>query len=199
MGLHLVAAAFEHARRAGLEHAPTRLLVYMSSVAYDPGTKADVEPCRFFQGRADMARALGKDMPDKKPGRDASPSERKAWEAGDAAVARALNALIEAGAIKRVTAGSRGWNAEFRVVPSAVDPALLGQRTVDLPDAERAPMADAERAPGDHAERAPMGTLSVPPNRTKHDLTKTRTRTREPAPSHLRSSETIPNDLRVAS
>jgi hypothetical protein len=54
MGAGLVKTAYSVANAIGLDHAPTRLFVYMAVIAKD----TDVRPV-FYGGRDDMARALG--------------------------------------------------------------------------------------------------------------------------------------------
>lgn len=88
MGAGLVKAAFTLAKRVGLDHAPTRLFVYMAVVAMDN----DENPV-YYGGRDDMARALGND-----------------GEAGHKAVTRALAPLTAAN-LTRSTKASRGRRA----------------------------------------------------------------------------------------
>jgi len=80
MGAGLVNAAYEVAERLSLEHAPTRVFVYMAVRALD----GDPQPA-FWEGYDALARALGKSGP-----------------AGHRAAGRAIQALKEAGAIRTV-------------------------------------------------------------------------------------------------
>lgn len=126
MGLQLVRAAFYHAARTSLDHAAARLLVHMAAEAYDDDNAAKVPPRRYFRSRADMAAAMGvQDMPAQRPGAAASDAEHRLWTTGNSRVKRALVNLEAAGAIRRVRSGRPGYNAEFEVTVSAVDPALL--------------------------------------------------------------------------
>ena len=77
MGAGLVKAAFQLAADHGLDHAPTRLLVFMAVTAIDD----DPAPA-FYAGRDALAGALG-----------------KSGSAGHRAVTRALGALAAAGLI----------------------------------------------------------------------------------------------------
>ena len=78
MGAGLVTAAYEVASRVKLDHAPTRVFVYMANTALD----SHHEPT-FWRGRDALATALG-----------------KSGAAGHRAVGRALETLTAAGVVK---------------------------------------------------------------------------------------------------
>ncbi|MGE0300860.1 MAG: hypothetical protein AB7G36_18715 [Candidatus Nanopelagicales bacterium] len=177
MGRLLVAAAYEHANRLRLAHLPTRLLVYMAHVAYDPGNSANVAPCLFFESRAAMMRAVGGgDVPDRKPDADltypehrehgddgeACPCPRCRWAAGDAMVKRALGPLTKAGVVVQTRRGTPGFNAEFELRVSAVDPEEAAAAWRHLESTVTVPAEDGERTsgrtatvPDEDAHRAP--------------------------------------------
>lgn len=172
MGLQLVQVAFHHAARTGLDHAATRLLVHMAAEAYDDENAAKIPPRRYFRSRADMAAAMGvTDVPPRRPGASAPADEHHRWTTGNSRVKRALVALEAAGAIRRVSAGRPGYNAEFELTVTAVDPALLGPLT----GPHEGPPTGPHRGPltGPSGDRSPVpltGTTELQETSAEHHV-----------------------------
>lgn len=147
MGAGLVMAAYEVAARMQLDHAPTRVFVYMAATAVD----ADPQPV-FFGGRDALAGALG------------APADSNGYRA----VERAVNALSRRGAVAVESKGAPGRNTRYRLRDGASPLAPNARRSaspdVGTPDAER-PVSNQEhptlsgRTPD--AERYEHPTLSV--------------------------------------
>lgn len=172
MGLQLVQVAFHHAARTRLDHAATRLLIHMAAEAYDDENAAKVPPRRYFRSRSDMAAAMGVlDVPTRRPGASSTPAEHQLWTTGNSRVKRALVALEAAGAIRRVSAGRPGYNAEFELTVTAVDPALLGP----LIGPHEGPVTGPHQGPltGPNSDRSPVpltGTTELQETAAEHHV-----------------------------
>lgn len=175
MGLQLARLALHHATRTGLDHAATRLLLHMSIEAYDDENPSGIPPRRYFRSRADMAAAMGvADVPAQRPGASSSPEDRNRWTTGNSRVKRALEALEAASAVRRISAGRPGFNAEFEVTVSIVDPALLAPLISPQVDPDPDPTETAHRSPRGTAHRSSRGPLTGP-SRDRSPVPLTRT------------------------
>lgn len=148
MGFGLALAAYDVANRACLGHAPTRVYVYMATVASD----TDPSPT-FFGGRDALTNALG-------VGSNAN---------GYRAVERAVEALRKATVVEHLAKGAPGRNARYSLRDETGRPLTPNTRRsaspVDgTPDAER-PVNNSEHPTlsdgTPDAERREHPTLSV--------------------------------------
>jgi hypothetical protein len=99
-----------------LEHRAMRLLVGMSLTALD--VPSEFHPARmYFAGREAMAEILGHRLPALP---DTSDAARKKRHSVHEQVRRAINELVEAGAITRVGGGYAGTNAVYELNVSTV-------------------------------------------------------------------------------
>jgi len=163
MGNGLGEIAEHHAARTGLDHAPARLLAHMARVAYDDDNPKGIPPRRYWLSRAEMAFRLGVlDMPAQKPGASAPAEVRARWTAGNSRVNRALKDLEEVGAVRRVSAGRPGFNAEFEITVSIVDPALLDPLISPQAESDAHPLQTADRSPRGTAHQSPRGPVTGP-------------------------------------
>lgn len=187
MGIKLARLALHHATRTGLDHAATRLLLHMAIEAYDDENLSGIPPRRYFRSRADMAAAMGvADVPAQRPGASSSADERNRWTTGNSRVKRALEALEAAHAVRRVSAGRPGFNAEFEVTVSVVDRALLGALISPQVDPDPDPAETAHRSPRGTAHRSARGPVTGPsPDRSPVPLTRTAQTTDTAAQHHL--------------
>lgn len=115
MGAQLALAAFGFANTADLKPVARILLVFMALRALDADSETGQKARRSFMKRSELGVAIGRMMPDREPGPAASLEERKAWDADDQAVTRALRALKAAGAIREVGSAYTGRTTEFEV------------------------------------------------------------------------------------
>lgn len=163
MGIQLARLALHHAARTGLDHAATRLLLHMAIEAYDDENPSGIPPRRYFRSRADMAAAMGvADVPAQRPGASSSAEERNRWTTGNSRVKRALEALEASAAVRRVSAGRPGFNAEFEVTVTVVDATLLGPLISPQVEPDSGPMEAAHRSPRGTAHRSARGPLTGP-------------------------------------
>lgn len=149
MGFGLALAAYDVANRARLGHAPTRVYVYMATVASD----ADPTPT-FFGGRDALTNALGV---------DSDPN-------GYRAVERAVQALRKAVVVTQCAKGAPGRNARYSLRDETGQPLTTNTRrsaspVEGTPDAER-PVSNPEHptlsGETPDAERREHPTFSVP-------------------------------------
>lgn len=208
MGANLAKVAALHAARVGLGHAASRLLAHMAVYALDTPTP-NVDAGLYFASRSTMAlEGLGYNLPHEKPAPDAPVEEHRAWNSARKNVERALNECIQAGAVERLEAGRRGYNASFRLTVTAVEPALLNgpEHAVDYPrqrpDSATPSVALDGHSPSPYRDthRRPIGPLSVAHKRTEENLGRVVGTSRPEAPSHLsETDEQFPKQLRSVS
>ncbi|WIB25778.1 hypothetical protein [Curtobacterium sp. MCSS17_015] len=92
-----------------------RLLVYMCLRSLDETSAKGQAGRHSFMRRAELAKGLGRDMPESKPGPGAALEDIRLWKKHDQAVTRALKELVELGAVHRVASGRKGWTATYLI------------------------------------------------------------------------------------
>lgn len=112
MGLYAAKNAVLVAARLELGHAATRLLIHMARQCLDEERNGQ-QPRRYFGSRESSAIALGYSAP-------ANESE-PAFQA----VKRAVNELMDRGAISRLRTGGRGRTSEYAVLVDSDRPQPL--------------------------------------------------------------------------
>ncbi|PZO60058.1 MAG: hypothetical protein DI639_04495 [Leifsonia xyli] len=115
MGARLVGEAFAFAALRPVSDTAFRLLVFMCLRSLDQASAKGQEGRYSFMRRAELAKGLGRDMPDAKPGPTATLEEVRVWKKHDQAVTRALKELVDVGAVHRVAAGRKGWTATYLI------------------------------------------------------------------------------------
>lgn len=126
MGARLALEAFAFANMANLRSPrpnaklalpPTArvLLVYMALRALDEDSPSGQQARRSFMKRSELGLAIGRFMPDREPPLSADEGLRRAWEADDQAVKRALRELKAVGAIREIRPARAGRTAEFEL------------------------------------------------------------------------------------
>lgn len=126
VGARLALEAFAFANMANLRSArpkaklalaPTArvLLVYMALRALDEDSPSGQQARRSFMRRSELGLAIGRFMPDREPPATADGGLRRAWEADDQAIKRALRELKAVGAIRELRPARAGRTAEFEI------------------------------------------------------------------------------------
>lgn len=177
MGIGLVLAAYDAAERLGLDHAPTRVFVYMAAVALD----ADQRPA-YWKGREALAHALG-----------------SAGANGHRAATRALASLTTAGAVERTGAPAPGGhNARYTLLDghgAPLRPIRNAGRSAahDQPETQDAqPPTNAGRSAPNAGRSAVLTRDAQPPTEEEqekqeegvHESTPARTCTTHPSWDH---------------
>lgn len=147
MGAALAKAAYAAVERAGVDHAPARMYVFMALTARD----ADSQPT-FYGGRDALVSALG-----------SKPSAN-----GYRAAERVMSALRTHGLVSTERPGAPGRNARYRLLDGSGSPLSITRRSASgddgTPHAER-PVNNFEHptlsARTPDAERPEHPTLSV--------------------------------------
>lgn len=115
MGARLVGEAYAFAALRPVSDTAFRLLVFMCLRSLDETSAKGQEGRYSFMRRAELAKGLGRDMPDGKPGQGATLGEVRVWKKHDQAVTRALKELVDVGAVHRVAVGRKGWTATYLI------------------------------------------------------------------------------------
>ncbi|MGD8214614.1 hypothetical protein [Aestuariimicrobium sp. Y1814] len=140
MGIQLVKLALREPWPQTLI-APERLvLIAMSAVAIDPGSKRDTTPARYYAGTTALIESTG--LPQR-------------------SCQRALAGLVEKGAIRRVRGASPGRPAEWEI--TTLTYATHGTRS----EGERVPLVAHERVPDRTLTCATSGGSHKRSNRNK--------------------------------
>lgn len=157
MGAQLALAAFGFANLADLKPVARALLVFMALRALDDGTGKGKPERRSFMKRSQLAVGIGRMMPDREPGPDASAEAHQAWDADDQAVSRALRSLKTTGAIREVAPAHAGRTSEYEICLDLASRknSRTGSQTVPLIPTKNEPvgvrfvteLGDGERTP----------------------------------------------------
>lgn len=115
MGARLVGEAYAFANLRHVSDTAFRLLVYMCLRSLDETSAKGQAGRHSFMRRAELAKGLGRDMPESKPGPGAALEDIRLWKKHDQAVTRALKELVELGAVHRVASGRKGWTATYLI------------------------------------------------------------------------------------
>lgn len=152
MGAQLVLEAIAYSNTANIDYAPRCLLLWMAVRALDDASATPDRPARLsFMSRAQLGVGMGKFMPDREPGPDASAEEHRKWNADQRAIGRAVESLKASGAIVEVERGRNGWNATYLIDLGRRSASTFPTLSVHLP----APASTAKRRPSSDAERRP--------------------------------------------
>lgn len=115
MGAKLAMAAIGYANATGISMTPRALLLWMALRALDDDSPTGQTSRRSFMRRSELGVGIGRMMPDREPGPDASAEARSQWNADDQAVGRALRELKRSGAIAEVGSAHNGRVSEFEI------------------------------------------------------------------------------------
>lgn len=150
-----------------------RLLTYMALVSLD-GDGESTKARRYFAGRADLAAALGRAVPDEPDEADQSPpalTARRARHAAFEAVRGALAELRRVGAIREVRRGGFRFQSEYELVldlwtvqaEAQGEPAPTSTQVEDQEQGEPAPTTQGEPGSQEQGEPARRSRVSLPP------------------------------------
>jgi hypothetical protein len=179
VGAKLALAAYAYANTHKLKPVPRALLAYMALRALDEDSGSGQKAGRSFMKRSALGVGIGRMMADREPSADAPAEERKAWDADDQAISRALRSLKAVNAIREISSGHSGRTSEFDICLGKTTSAAL------QPDSKNVPLSPTKNEPVGVRSMTRRGTLSVPPRNQMNQEEQWQRQTPNSEPSHL--------------